>query len=624
MKSPSLFYKCLVLSLGIHAAAIWVLFVQPLFLNPALSSIFGKNVSTTVIPLNEEDIDLSEKNIALEEVFNQIVVFSPNTQQPFDFARVVSGNFGTNPTLENIPNRPVLDTKIPEGKESVFETHTTPPSLALESGLFEPPLAAETRVSPIPSQIAFDRSLNLELIQDLQHAANSLPDHEVIADNFSLPEIYFPPSVELPGAKKMEIQGGAEIASVATTASEPLLLISPDELLQNDIQFSQTPESSNVVSRPQKTARVHVAKGSTDLPSFSYYNMPQGGDVLEWTDDFDVEVRTMKEEDGKYLFSLTFLPKFDMSSRRLKQNYCFLIDRSNSIEKHRYQTFRRGVSKALASMREGDNFNILICDTKLTRLSDKPLPYTKKNLHLAEEFLEKQGAGSYFTASDIYASLAKTIPTDLPEDEMTSVILLSDGDSQAHPDKQRKAINAWLKKNEGKVALYSAAVGQNNNLTLLDMLSTLSRGYLLYSDTHSAFPRKLAKLVINLKNPLAKDTTTIISNADPSSNIKLYPSSAHLPILFSDHPYVIIGTADKLTDFTLLFEGRNKNQWLNIKKTISFAKAKESRSIEKLWTVHQAYDYFEQYLKEGKTAQMNKVNELLKSNAGRDTSYHRR
>jgi Ca-activated chloride channel family protein len=175
----------------------------------------------------------------------------------------------------------------------------------------------------------------------------------------------------------------------------------------------------------------------------------------------------------------------------MKQNYYFLIDRSNSIEKHRYQTFKRAVAKALTALHKDDTFNIIIFDSKITRLSEKPLAYTKKSIQLAEEFLEKQEHGSYFAATDIYSALSKIVPSDVPDDEANTAILITDGDSTMHPEKQRKLIQAWLEKNNNKVTLYTACVGEGNNKTLLDLLSSLSRGALLYSDTHTSFPRKL-------------------------------------------------------------------------------------------------------------------------------------
>jgi len=140
----------------------------------------------------------------------------------------------------------------------------------------------------------------------------------------------------------------------------------------------------------------------------------------------------------------------------MKQNYYFLIDRSNSIEKHHYQTFKRAVSKALMSLHPENAFNIIIFNSKITKLSEKPVSYSKKSIQWAEDFLEKQSHGTHFAATDIYSALIQIIPSDVPEDEMNTAIFISDGDSSPQPEKQRKLIQNWITKNNGKVSLYTA------------------------------------------------------------------------------------------------------------------------------------------------------------------------
>jgi Ca-activated chloride channel family protein len=298
----------------------------------------------------------------------------------------------------------------------------------------------------------------------------------------------------------------------------------------------------------------------------------------------------------------------------MKQNYYFLVDRSNSIDKHRYQTFKRAVSKALISLHQGDSFNIIVFDNKISKLSERPLPYSKKAVQLAEEFLEKEPHGSYFAATDIYSALSNIVPSDISDEEVNTAILISDGDSQLHPEKQRKLIQSWLEKNSGRVSLFTACVGDGNNKTMLDLLSSMSRGTMLYADTHTSFPRKLAKMVIDLRFPIAKDLMMTIVKADPSSKLKLYPASSFLPSLFSNHPYIIFGSAEKLSDFTLLLEGRNKNRVLSIQKQISFAKAKEdSRFLAQKWKTTQAHQYYEEYMQGGQISLLQKAEALFKS-----------
>jgi hypothetical protein len=213
---------------------------------------------------------------------------------------------------------------------------------------------------------------------------------------------------------------------------------------------------------------------------------------------------------------------------------------------------------------------------------------------------------------DLYACLGKIIPSQVDEEEAHTAILISDGESSLKLDKQRSLINAWLQANRGKITLYTAAVGQDNNLSSLDLLGTASRGSLLYSDTHTGFPRKLAKLILTLRSPVAKEMSLNIVANDPSSRLQLYPSSSRLPYLFSDHPYVLYGTAEKLSDFTLILEGKNKGQILSIKKEISFNKSRPaSRLLSKEWQTQQAHLFYEQYLQEGKPALLEQAQKLL-------------
>lgn len=64
-----------------------------------------------------------------------------------------------------------------------------------------------------------------------------------------------------------------------------------------------------------------------------------------------------------------------------------------------------------------------------------------------------------------------------------------------------------------------------------------------------------------------------------------------------------MGSCNKLTDFTLVLEGKNKDQVLTIKKQVSLSKAKAgSRLLAKQWAAEKAHTFFDQYLKEGEAS----------------------
>ncbi len=603
----SLFYRCLFVSIGLHVVALSVFYLQPLFLQPKSPNLFGRAGPSELIPLSEEDINFSEKNISLEQVFNQIIVVSPSAYKPYDFEKAITQG-KREPIQELIQPPSTADSLLPDGR--IIEAPILPtPILAVATDLLEEVLATEVRVSPILPQLPIDKSPSPDFILELQHVAALTPEHDVAASAIPLLGLNYFPSSEESAVKKVEPKGGIDLQPLAIAAPEAIALVSPEELLLKAPAFNHDAIASPFLGNPPKGFPKSRAKRA--LPSLDYYSLPQSSTPAEWNDEFDVEVCTLEQKGGEgHLFSLSFKPKFDMRKQSMKQNFYFLVDRSNSVERHRFQTFKRAVAKAIHSLREGDSFNIILFDTKVARLSENPVSYSTQSVEMAEEFLDKQRHQNLFTATDIYECLNKLFPPTLSDDEMHTAIFITDGDSLAHAEKQRKQINEWLFKNDSRVHLHTAAVGQGNNLTVLDLLSHASRGQMLYSDTHAAFPRKLAKLVIDLRFPLAREMGAVVLKGDP--NIQLFPSSAHLPALFCNHPFVVYGTVKNLSDFTIMLQGRHKNQWLSIKKSISFAKARPAtRALEKEWAVQKAYSLYEQYLKEGKISQLEQAESLL-------------
>jgi hypothetical protein len=589
----SLLLKCLLASAVLHAIAVPLFFGRPLHFHPSISTILGKTPPSL---LEESEISILEKEAALEEAMKNFVVISSSA--PIQD--------GVGPSIYEMHEEPIAEKTVthhaelslPGAPEIVLpEVLPTKPLALPEESYPKPVLDHSLALLPTPATIQslgvetnpFEK-LSTQPFQDQPIATDPSLDFEFYPtqEAFASPPVNFP---ELPSA-------------FATT--DTVLLSKQEVLRQEAPPVAQTPKTATPLAMRQPVVAFQYA-----MPSLSSYGVPEFH-TIEWDDIFNVDVKTFAREDGGYLFSLTFLPKADLTQYRLKQNYYFLIDRSNSIDKNRYQSFRRAVSRAIGCLREGDQFNIIVFDSKVVRFSEINVPFNRKNQEAADLFLEKQNHGHYGAATDIYASLSKVIPVNVNDNEAHTAILISDGDSHIKVDKQRQMINAWLEANRGRVTLYTAAVGQGNNLAILDLLSTVSRGSLLYSDTHTGFPRKLAKLVISLRSPIAQEMSLSIMSSDPSSEIELYPSSSRLPYLFSDQPFVLFGKAEKLSDFNLLLQGRNKNHVLSIKKSISFGSAKTgTRSLAKQWATYKAHLLYEQYLQEGKIALLEEAKKLL-------------
>ena len=242
----------------------------------------------------------------------------------------------------------------------------------------------------------------------------------------------------------------------------------------------------------------------------------------------------------------------------------------------------------------------------------KTLPVTPKTIQMAEDFLEGQNSKTHFAATEVYSSLEKMLPERYDADELHSVILITDGNTLLSSSKQKKAIAEWSGKYEGSVNFYAAAAGRGNNLVLLDLLSYTTAGTMLYSDTNAGFPRKLVRLIKELHNPIIKNITIEAQPADSHARVTLYPKIAQLPPMFADKPYTIVGTIDELCDITLYIQGRNHDQWLNIRKDISFKEGiRNSRHLEKLWATTQSRICYDHFLKNGQSTHLKEAVQIV-------------
>ncbi len=364
--------------------------------------------------------------------------------------------------------------------------------------------------------------------------------------------------------------------------------------------FSQKEISFEQITHPHPIGR-HLLFSNKPTINFqaegkisARYNLPEP-EVLELSDIFDTDIRILPKKEGGCFFSILFVPKVDLSRYQMRQHYYFLIDPYKSKERNAYQSFKKGVIRAIRSIEKGDSFNITILGKKTESLDSTTLPPNKKEIEKAELFLGRSYT-PHRSKETIYQFLEENIPKETLEDEIHTAILISNGYSTENIEKERQEINKWLKARRGKINLYTAAVGERSSLTLLDLLGRMSGGSLICSNTYAGFPRKLAKLILNLKNPIANEVTSSATSSDKKANITLYaPSSS----LFNRRNYLILGTADNFSDFFIVVHGKSKNKLINIKKLISLNNQKRDPLLVKERKEIELFYLYEKYLTEG-------------------------
>jgi von Willebrand factor type A domain len=592
LKNRFIFLFCLFFSLAMHVACICILYSFTFHKQQNLSALFWLSSSNPHLL----QIDEQNRENTLQEVFEQIWVAPSNYQTPYDL-------LNSNRSLKVAPHLESVDSLALIKKSSLSF------SIEEESSLISvclPKLESEPTL--IPSVAPMDSFVNkkpeIDPIMQTTLAPQLLPQvSETFNDKqqLSLPKENMSATIY-----KEDLQIPLTAPTVDLFIQNISSIIDPNQMDQIANQIENPPPLFSEIGNLEVMR--HFLPEISPVSRLKGYSFPSFAIANDWNHLFETHVSYTPQDKG-YVFSIELFPKRDLSHYRLKQHICFILDRSSSVPRHRFAVFKRAVLKALASMQEEDSFNIFIIDKKVTCFNASKLKISKQNIRRAEEFLEAQTFGSRASSSDIYKSL-ESLLLDLSQQEIVcNAILLTAGKNTFNSTLQQQTVKKWLENKQGHITLHTAAVGRENDLTFFNLMSTSSGGFLVYSDTHASFPRKLAKLVLDLKDPLLTHLILSAKPSDITSFIDLSPASQS--VLYQGTPYTITGYIDDPCTFELSIQGKQHRQWIAIKKTISFADAAEADpSLEGQWKMTKAHTRF---LEEGKRDLLSDAEKVLKS-----------
>lgn len=329
---------------------------------------------------------------------------------------------------------------------------------------------------------------------------------------------------------------------------------------------------------------------------------------------FDIEVEyAPKASRPGYIFKLTLMTNGEQpQERRPCQNFFFLLDGSNSTPRTRFFYNKKAIARALDHLSEHDRFNIILFDHHITLFQPDIVENTPENMAQAHTFLENLAPGGYFAARDLIASFDKIIPKNMVRDAINNVILFSNADSYLSNEKQRQIVGNWTMQNQGTVSLYPIASGRGNNMALLNLLSSLNKGRVVFSPQHELLAERLAYLMRTLQNPIGKNLSAKAHVLDPAMTILLQPKLKRLPDLYHNRPFVLYGTTNKLSEFILELNWADGERPFCLKKKISFEHARlQALPLERTWTQLLAQELYERYFEEGDLAYLQTAKKLL-------------
>ena len=336
----------------------------------------------------------------------------------------------------------------------------------------------------------------------------------------------------------------------------------------------------------------------------------------DFSDFFDLELVYSQNEEGKIAFALTFILKENIEAPSLKQNYLFVVDRSNSIQRERLSATKNAIQRALKELKEEDYFNILVFDQKIEKMHPILLKASSENIVKAQKFLEKVELGSFFSQPNLYDPLFTALSDASISSDLSSVILFTDGENFNQKGFAKDLVRDFTKMNEIGTSLHIISMTSDRFSPLLQTFSSVNKGEVITSSTHRGIKRKLLKLMKSIQKPIAKNLQCTLISRLKETSLEFFPKKEHAPPLYLDEPFVLIGSTDALDDFIVFIQGSLSEKNLHIKKNISFSNAKKA-SFD-VWTTlekQKAKEHFLNYLKDYNEEELKKANELAQNHA---------
>ncbi|MBM3198270.1 MAG: VWA domain-containing protein [Chlamydiae bacterium] len=585
----SLWTPCIVGSLLLHSAACYFLVRHPLTFSTWSSSLFCRT-SPPLLPLTSTG-DASSPSRTLEEFFAEFPCYTQHPSVPIA-TTLSSPSFLKTPHQEGLP-----------------PSATTLSVIGEDSSLSLPSFPALSETSPFP------------LVQSSPLEQN-LPNTPLLPPSLSTPQEFLLQETPIPLEEDRILLPKPTSSSQKlsflhqlhfSTSAEPLPLFTakPNSLPSPSLPSSSTSLQATISSLPLQLQEQPLVFSPSRASSIDEYLPISALFSLQWQQEFTIQPSFLPCEDG-YLFALCVSPKQELAQQKLHQTIYFLIDTSSSLEKHKISTFKKSVLKALTSLEPSHSFNILLLGKEITKLSPTSIPYSLETLRQAQKFLEQDQGLSFFASNDLFHQVEKALDCIEPTQDVHTVILLTNGSSSTSLADKSQALSRLLEKSAGKAQFFTAAVGQNNTLVHLDMLSSLCGGKLLYSDTNASFPRKLQSFLKTIQSPLLKDLTVSLQTSDPKVTLEILSSPLQLNCLYGETPLVIVGKMNRLSPLQIVVEGRNEEGWILLQKEVLFEGASQGGPLlKKALSSIQATELYTSFLKAPQKEILQQAKELL-------------
>lgn len=284
--------------------------------------------------------------------------------------------------------------------------------------------------------------------------------------------------------------------------------------------------------------------------------------------------------------------------KTMPKDVIFLIDTSSSISDKWVKEIAKGVGSSLVSLNEGDRFNVVLFNDKVSLLSDAgPIDANKDNAAAAKDFLKNAEAVGY---TDVNAAMRGLLIRDVKPGRVYDLVLISDGQPNRGVVNTRDLINLITQDNDLVAGIYCVGVGRKQNRELLNFLAYRNKGYSEYADDPEDASVTIQKLLSKLRFPIIKDVRLDVAGLDSSS---LFP--ADLPDIHQNQTIQVYGRFTEPGPFTMRLTGRSegKDVEFTFRRDLKLAD-RGTELVAQQWAFWKLHDLYSLIIREGEKEEL--------------------
>ena len=301
--------------------------------------------------------------------------------------------------------------------------------------------------------------------------------------------------------------------------------------------------------------------------------------------------------------------------KTMPKDVIFIVDTSSSISQDWVDQVTKGVGDALVTLNQGDRFNVVLFNDKVSLLSDTgPVDASKDNLAAAGDFLANAASVGY---TDVNAAMRGLLMRDIDPRRVYELILISDGQSTRGVINTRDLINLITRDNDLVASIYCVGVGRRQNRELLNFLAYRNKGYALYADKVEDGAVTIQDLMSRLRYPIIKNVGLDAAGLQTNS---LFP--ADLPNIHQGETIRVYGRFTDQDKFTMRLTGRSagKDVEFTFSRRISEADV-GGETLATNWAFWKLHDLYSLIIREGEQDALLEQVDQLRKKYGLKTLY---